>query len=76
MPHFANPKSLEVEDYLLRLYFGFEQPYLSGAILAAYGDLNRTLHGIARFDPSGKLRAEGVAFLVQALPKAPSLASS
>jgi hypothetical protein len=76
MPRFLNPTSSQVQDFLLRLYFGYRHDYLTGAISKAYADLSRTVHGIARHDPQGKLRQNASAYLHDKLCSLPTQFSS
>src|ERR1035437_8287222 len=48
MDSFDVPTRADQEDFLVRLYFGAGDNYLSLCIKRAYRDFNRTLHGIGK----------------------------
>ncbi|HQP85568.1 MAG TPA: hypothetical protein PLL76_04860 [Thermoanaerobaculia bacterium] len=71
---FARPTTEDLHDHLVGLLFGFDD-HLSGVILAAYGDLARTLGGISAHPNSASLKKDAVALLRASLPKGVSSAS-
>ncbi len=64
---FPEPTSEELHEHLVGLFFGFKD-LLSAAILAAYGDLARTLGGISGHPNADDLKKRAVSLLQGALP--------
>jgi hypothetical protein len=57
---FPKPTRAEQVDFLLRLFFGPESDRLAACVKRGYRDLNRTMHGVARFPRGAELRERAV----------------
>lgn len=61
--NFPIPSELDIQECFLRFLFGSGESFLVKAIRLAYGDVCRTMKGIADHDPDGRLRAKAVELL-------------
>jgi len=71
MDSFPDPTPPQIEDFLLRLYFGYGRTYLVGCIARAYTDLNRTLRGISASGVAQIVRGKASCVLEDAIRELP-----